>query len=543
MNYGFKTSTTGGQYVYYKRLLGDNSEVNRALGKAAEARIEAIEGARKDFRSGATSQLKSMAQAERQKEYEFLKNVFEVDLQGYEIDKEGSDKEITEAINKVFSLHNNLEAYERARTRLLDKNQSIITPTKVFDEKFTTYWDMYSSDLQAICAKGIRESTDLTTPIRNFVLKVAKSALEEVFDSKTMSNSSEDTAVFQELKDAIGEFQGGGLLDELYKAYNLDKVVEEIETSIRGVGKNERQKTVKRMAAAGIGKTSVKQKNGPSSGRFFESVEAEILTRAATNLNNTRISNGFLSLDINVEHTGGLNAKPDNIMTFGVDLRPLYKALESYESEDRSNRTKNISAFEELNKKLQGTGDGYIVYFNDKDYILGRNFKGFAAGDSQSLANFKSTFGVRVDESLIEGILQTMSGAVGENIKGTLSEALASDIAMWLFDDFDTIGAMPEQSTPSSLHIMSLDGMYVPLSVFLNKLAGAFAEVEGDVNKLVRVDIDSGSIAYPKGDIVPGRGMVWGMEKWESQAAIAQTQIKIGVHFLNSFKQFMSGLG
>jgi hypothetical protein len=65
-----------------------------------------------------------------------------------------------------------------------------------------------------------------------------------------------------------------------------------------------------------------------------------------------------------------------------------------------------------------------------------------------------------------------------------------------LFDDFTTIGTV--STGGNAIHVMNLNGIMMPMSVFLSMLADAIESVtEDEIRKLVNVSINAPSILYP----------------------------------------------
>jgi hypothetical protein len=66
-----------------------------------------------------------------------------------------------------------------------------------------------------------------------------------------------------------------------------------------------------------------------------------------------------------------------------------------------------------------------------------------------------------------------------------------------LFDDFTTIGTV--SSGANAIHIMNLNGVMFPMSVFLSLLADAIESVKDEeIRRIVSISIDAPAILYPK---------------------------------------------
>jgi hypothetical protein len=62
---------------------------------------------------------------------------------------------------------------------------------------------------------------------------------------------------------------------------------------------------------------------------------------------------------------------------------------------------------------------------------------------------------------------------INEKETSEATHYLATLIGYFLFDDIDIKNFIPTQ--PSAIHLLNLDGVYIPLSVFLEAACEAFA--------------------------------------------------------------------
>jgi hypothetical protein len=75
--------------------------------------------------------------------------------------------------------------------------------------------------------------------------------------------------------------------------------------------------------------------------------------------------------------------------------------------------------------------------------------------------------------SFIGAIEQLAKGAVGQDLSKTdYADIISKNIAFLLFDDFNTIGSGLENG-PSSIHLMNLNGLFIPISSILYALGDA----------------------------------------------------------------------
>ncbi len=143
------------------------------------------------------------------------------------------------------------------------------------------------------------------------------------------------------------------------------------------------------------------------------------------------------------------------------------------------NRAKNVQAIEKLYEDLKDVRNGFIVYSSAKNYTYNDKFGGFSAGQEQNIGNFLEmmedvSHSTKKNYKTLMGIiLQLGEGAIGEKVlnKDNIENLLAQNIALFLFDDFQTLGG--ESPGPTAIHLMDLNGIYVPLSFILVLLSFA----------------------------------------------------------------------
>ena len=137
--------------------------------------------------------------------------------------------------------------------------------------------------------------------------------------------------------------------------------------------------------------------------------------------------------------------------------------------------------------------------------------------------------------TFVGAVEQLAAGAVAESrVKTDFSDLISKHIAYLLFDDFETIGDGLKNGV-QTIHLMNLNGVYVPISSILFALADTF-EKEQAVSKIVKVSIKLPGILYPKGKNekdYPGRGA------WEIQRQDMLERGKIEAHFLGNFSDIL----
>lgn len=144
----------------------------------------------------------------------------------------------------------------------------------------------------------------------------------------------------------------------------------------------------------------IKDSNAYLTGQIHSS--GGIMLELAENVGLQTLAKNIKSKHVKVIHSGGINAKPDNIMI--VMEKPISpevdKVFKEWESQTTSRKT-NIDMIEKLEKVLGKDNTGFIIYFSDKNHFMntiktdssgnaiGKTLTGFSSGTALSLKNFE----------------------------------------------------------------------------------------------------------------------------------------------------------
>ena len=241
---------------------------------------------------------------------------------------------------------------------------------------------------------------------------------------------------------------------------------------------------------------------------------------------------------------GGYGIKPDNMYLYGIDAGPIVDVLERIKDTDREH---NIEKAEEINNYLQTLDDGFIIYSNAKNYTMSTKFfkeSGFSAGAEISAQTYLEVM-KKVNKNVrtfIGVMINSMKGAVGENMDlyDTVCQNLAQDIAMMLFDDYETVGKDLRKTGVKSIHIMDLNGVFLPLSFFLDLMARAIDEIGRTPEGLVKVEYKTPKkIKYDTNEEIR-QARARGEAPWALQKEEALRDTKISYHFLKDFRDILS---
>mgnify|MGYP003289324414 CR=1 FL=1 len=254
-------------------------------------------------------------------------------------------------------------------------------------------------------------------------------------------------------------------------------------------------------------------------------------------------------------------------MDIGVNGGELLQILEEYEkiignSENLTQTHDALVEFNKFNEKLQNLSNTFIIYRSNKMYGIDNIGKqsGFTAG-TYNLTHLEAimesntnsglnNFGRMNIHKFMRVICNILDGAILDNYTFIINDRLQSyvceSIASMLFDDWEQVGEdIKNETGPKSIHIMALEGVDVPISVFLFSAAESFAELyrEDELSNIAKARIvGKPKILYPSpksyeiGKGVNGEEQPLVNEAWEKQRIDAMDRIKVEVRFYKNFK-------
>ena len=484
---------------------------------------------------GGASAILGMAAAEAAKEQAMLQQIFGVSL-NIDLKQPGAIKQLTEAINDVFNFRS---IYER--------NKALITNEKFAGQKgvfsyFHTYFNQaIRSQLpqmkQEIISlmesnKSLGAGEAALQVFNKWIPKLTNDAIDRMFNkANTELNGKIDSkhqGAYKELLDAISKFSSKNMFTaQLAQKWGLDKAAIQFSEQFSKQHRKPGDKTMEkaRVAAQKEVRNSMHAKGGYS----LEILIDQALSAVAGQLNG---DNATATRPAHVyKNAGDLGARPDNVFTFNMNTGVVDDILKRI-SESPADRQVAVEEFSKLGSQLDKVKNGFIVYVNDKNYSLNKNYRGMSAGTSWNLEQIQGILGGVVGNitQIVYNLLQTGSGAIHGGETEDTSRILAEGIAYYLFDDYTTIG----NAKGNAIHIMGLQGMLVPLSAFLYALGNAIASVESNPTSYVRVTISS----PPVND---SNEASYGMENWDRQYNESMQNTMITIHFMENFIDFVKG--
>lgn len=302
--------------------------------------------------------------------------------------------------------------------------------------------------------------------------------------------------------------------------------------------------------------------------------------------------NGAMGLN-----TGGVNAKPDNIIAYlqievngqedneelqrdlitaqekiNNEIKMLAESLKNkntteYYNNQKKEWDKHIAEIEKILKELQNTykilANCFIIEDSTKHYVnmgIGeeKDFMGGSLG-----ANIKDQIGkiqalqdgnlisAKDAKWLITAAINCGPGLIGQNLKPSLEHYLSAFAVILLFDDQQNIAAevsqqminnlQTSQTSVQKIHLFSLDGGYYPLSVVLQLTYDKLAEIYGLLDSEKNSENSYGAQVSIEGFINPDSFFPphkynnMRRSDWDKLSAEAQASVKMHVKFISNF--------
>ena len=207
------------------------------------------------------------------------------------------------------------------------------------------------------------------------------------------------------------------------------------------------------------------------------------------------------------------------------------------------------------NNNLSKLNKTFIVYGSTKSYSLSSSFRGFHAGKVQRLETLPKILSeanvtqLSKAKDFIYQLYNTSQYSIYEGQRTELIEqgkkVIMSAVANLLFDDWVTIGE-EEVSGARAIHSLDLDGVSIPLSVFLIGLGNAIKNTNETIEGWLKVSLHPLSSAVPEW-AEPGRKLPFSgttraeqhesiKQFWTEQAKMARDQSTYSIVFLSNFK-------
>lgn len=256
------------------------------------------------------------------------------------------------------------------------------------------------------------------------------------------------------------------------------------------------------------------------------------------------LSSNVLSADSVTLFNINIEAKPD----FNYILNQFDDQLRKPKSLLDASRKIN-KFYDEFAPSLQ---DITIVYDSTKSYSMSGSFSkhGFGGGtrklvDAEEILNSTGEKDGDI-HNLINVLLNSMEGAIlnskSEQYKELFKQKMVKALAQLMFDDWSTIG--DTAGKPNAIHVFTLDGIQIPLSVLLEATGKAIEKTQNfqEARQYFNVHTSLGEIKYKEPiEMLEGsddKHFTYSkiLEAWNIQLEEARTKATFSISFLRNFK-------
>ena len=529
-----RSKSLADMYVYYERLKQDGYT---QLYYTVKKNLGIQRGSLKELQK-TSENLRRMGAMEKTKEIAFIQNVFHKPI-SVNFDDRKSVKEFIDVLNEAMNFK---DLYKR-NLQLLLKTDKQKTTISYFPSYFIQAWNAYSDILwEKVASEFERTGRSLDIIFEEQLKKdmnfLVVDSIERMFRAQPELGQEAQQYVdaYKGLLGSIGTIDTPGSLAQQFKdIYKLDALGDSLKKALKAEKEKISLESYKKAGASKKFKDSLKVQQGQRGGIALEAIE---------NLCVQVISQMKINGKVETIRGGGYGIKSDNMYLYGIDTGPIVDVLERIKDTDREH---NIEKAEEINKYLRTLDDGFIVYSNAKNYTMSTKFfkeAGFSAGAEISAQTYLEVM-KKVNKNVrtfIGVMINSMKDAVGENMDlyDTVCQNLAQDIAMMLFDDYETVGKDFQKTGVKSIHIMDLNGIFLPLSFFFDLMARAIDEIGKAPEGLVKVEYRTPKkIKYDTNKEIQ-QARARGEAPWASQKEEALRDTKISYHFLKDFRDILS---
>ena len=559
-------------WVYYRRLLRDAVKPKarpNLLDVHAEG-MAAVAGAHFDVSESVHgddgNMLISMAYNELAKEQALLNQIFGVGI-NFDFRQPNAIRDLIDTLNACLNLK---DVYER--------NKQIITATNNKGQKgvysyFNTYllqaFDKRRGAIQKqIAAKFLNRETffeavksTLTSEFDNIIIPEAiELMLNAGVERGVDAEDAKMVNAYQDILSAVRAFPNNPLAEGLKRGWGINTLIDKMSAEIAGAsdsdslnkmfnkydytqGVNKKGKVVSRRRNTTLRKliSGTKRFNDQASGLSLEAMEGQILAMITGGIPDFTVGDGNFKIQGHVEAKtlkalGYKGMRPDGAVLFNVGGGEyVEQELNNTNSNDHKDA---INLFNSIGQYVSNIRDGFIVYTSDKNYALNDGFMsrgGFSAGASLSLSMLEGVLGRFITnvDGLITTLLNAGRGAIKEGDTGEASKVLARAVAFALFDDWDFIGTAKQDMGGNAIHVMNLNGVLIPLSVFLFSLGEAVLQAQTRISSYATATVHTAS--YKTGSYDP----IYGLPNWHDAITYGKENTTVTFHFMKSISSFL----
>ena len=294
-------------------------------------------------------------------------------------------------------------------------------------------------------------------------------------------------------------------------------------------------------------------------GMFAEGSLLEQLKKIKTK--NTS-SNGN-NITFSIEHTGKFNHRTDMMYYIDVEGPSSNDFAKEWNNNIRKEQNKSelktkigsMDFFEKYEKQLSAINEeSFLIHTSSKYYKVNSNFGGYKTIRNLRIPDLeqiiKRTNPAMNTTQFIAALMQLGDGAIGKKMTGlndNISMVLAQFIAQIIFDDVQTLGTEMSATNVNSIHLLYLNNVYIPLSVFLYALSNAVSESANSKDyykNYAQVNITVPKILYPEPIQITDKEHAEEelYAAWNEQRNYTINNTKINYYFLKNMKNFITEL-
>lgn len=534
------------KYAYASSLKDEDSEEAKNTYNIA---INLLNNAHQSLGSDETiersyTQLQNLVTTERSSEIAFLNKYFKTNF-----NNETNFSEILKAINEFLNNKNILEDSLSAIEAIDPKNSYKNSNSKLYQ----LLNDTIPQKIRDICDNFIKQKgkeliiegreEELMTELSNLLKKEITYLLEQYVRNNILEEDPLLESVEKTLNNGMFENE---FIKQILTGYGLEP--KQLLASFENRKKKWNNKKIQNLFRI------TKRTSQKKAGNVFEIFVSEVFKQISS------IKTGGQGIEVTVQQTGQLNnMKADQILYFGsvgVDLSNLtnsFKEVVSEETElgNKSVRLQNIKGLKTMLTNLDQAVDA-VVEISDKNYKLtsqgfaqnSKYYGGFSAGNSdlEVLENVLSQTPISQNdlENLIFVLVNSGEKTINENDVNDALKMIALNVASFLFDDVAiTEGLNDHLTSLQKIHLFNLNGILVPLSIFLQAAADAFSTNQDSLKDYVKVTFSASSVSWPNSDGDTKLTEQDWIKFYNEKLKANRVAVKFFGDFVNFIKQYM----
>lgn len=541
INYAWYPSSNFQNYAYTASLQDEESEAGlRAFSEASKLITSAHSSMQaEEFKNRGYINLNALWRHERIAEQTFIQRYLKVQL---DYNDKNETQQLLQNINFILNSKSQLEATLKTIKQLELKSEGGYKGYDTAIYAATTY--QIPLVIQQIILNYFTNDYDIqadwstvTTELYNRLEKAVGTVIEDII--LTHTENSTGINPYQELYEYLNSIEGHNqFIHDILVAYGVNK------DNLLKLNKTEKNKK-RNIQDILKGLSFTANKRAGTAAETFFSWFASALSSIKTN-------NGQFITTID---TANLNMqKADLIMLFGTAEFDTSKLEEVYANTvarvssagERSKRLQNMEAIQTMLHNLDDARNS-VVEISEKSYKLtgqafnknSEKYGGFAA-ESPNIENLDKILSRTLMSSsqiadLIFLLVNSGNNMINQrNVKDAM-DAIALNIASFLFDDVVITDAVNNyHSSANVIHIFNLNGVMIPLSVFLEGVYHAFMNNAEDLADYIVVN-------FHAQNIIPNSDSNKALEEsdWNKFYQDRLSQNSVTIHFFGDFINFI----